>query len=228
MTGSMSVVMIGATGAVGERVARHLARSPNVERLTLLGRRTVADLAGDRIHQHQVDVEQPASYRSLLAGHQAAVCTLGIGQPSRVDPDTFVRIDKLAVLGFATECQRAGVRGFHLLSSVGANPKSRSLYLRTKGELEVGLESLRFERLALFEPSMILTPTNRYGVGQGILLRLWPAIGWALVGPLRKYRGIAVDRLALAIARSVIMGGKGTERMTWDRIERLSREPGPD
>ena len=32
--------------------------------------------------QHLVNVVDPASYERLLAGHRAAICTLGVGQPS--------------------------------------------------------------------------------------------------------------------------------------------------
>jgi len=51
---------------------------------------------------------------------------------------------------------------------------SSSFYLKTKGELEDGLKALRFERLSLFHPSMIMTPTNRYGLSQGITLAIMP------------------------------------------------------
>ncbi len=83
----------------------------------------------------------------------------------------FVRIDRDAALDFGRACKAAGVRHFELLCAVGANAKSSSLYLRTKGELQDGLKALDFERLSLFEPSMIITPTNRYGIGQAVLLK---------------------------------------------------------
>ena len=88
----------------------------------------------------------------------------------------FVRVDKDAVIGFARACEEAGVAQLELLSAVGAYARSRSLYLRTKGELCDAVVALGFQRLSLFPPSMILTPTKRYGVVQGIALALWPKL----------------------------------------------------
>jgi hypothetical protein len=80
---------------------------------------------------------------------------------------------------------------------------------------------LQFERLSLFEPSMILTPSNRYGVSQGILLALTPLAKPLLCGPLRRYRGVSVEVLGTAIARNVISKAKGEEVLQWDDFHRL-------
>jgi uncharacterized protein YbjT (DUF2867 family) len=214
--------MLGATGAVGSHAARTLARWPDLARLSLLGRRPAEGLTGRAIEQHSIDIFAPPSYRDLLAGHQTAICTLGVGQPSKMSKAEFVRIDRDAVLDFASACKQAGIRHFELLSSAGASATSASFYLRTKGELEEGLKALNFERLSLFQPSMILTPTNRYGMLQAITLFTFPFLDPFLVGSLRKYRGIRVDRLGAAIAMNVLQDAQGVETLQWDDFMRLS------
>jgi len=219
-----SVVMLGATGAVGSHVATTLAAMPDVESLTLLGRRALEGLAGDQIRQFGIDVFDPASYGAFLPGHQAAICTLGVGQPSKIRKDEFVKIDKVAVLAFASACKEVGVRHFALLGSIGANPRSRSFYLRTKGELEEELKLMGFERLSLFRPSMILTPTNRYGFTQALALAIWPRLRPFLAGGLRRYRGIRVDRLGYAMAVNLRTPKTGVEILHWDAIDTLARQ----
>jgi uncharacterized protein YbjT (DUF2867 family) len=224
MPSSNSIVMLGATGAVGGHTARTLAGLPELTRLSLLGRRPVEGLAGGAIEQHVIDILAPSSYRDLLAGHRTAICTLGVGAPSKMSKAEFVRIDRDAVLDFASACKQAGVRHFELLGSVGANASSASLYLRTKGQLEEGLKALDFERLSLFQPSMILTPTNRYGILQAITLFTFPFLEPFLAGSLRKYRGIHVDRLGAAIAMNVLQDARGVETLHWDDFMRLTRQ----
>jgi uncharacterized protein YbjT (DUF2867 family) len=214
--------MIGATGAVGGHAARTLVAMPEVGRLTLLGRRPVEGLAGAAVVQHVVDVMHPSTYAALLPGHAAAICTLGVGQPSKVSRDEFVNVDKTAALHFASACRASGVRHFSLLCSVGANAKSGNFYLRTKGELEDGLRALGFDRLSLFEPSMILTPVNRYGLSHGLLLTLAPWLNPLLVGPLRKFRGVRVEALGRAMARNLLVDGAGEEALQFDGIGRLA------
>lgn len=220
----LSVVMIGATGAVGGHVVQTLAQMPDVGKMTLLGRRPVDGISTDKAVQKVVDVLDAASYESALPDHDAAICTLGVGQPSKVGRDEFVKIDKTAVLAFAKSCKAAGVGHFELLGSVGTNPNSRSFYLRTKGELEEGLKALEFDRLSLFRPSMILTPTNRYGFTQGVALAVWPRLNSILAGGLRKYRGVAVDRLGQAIALNLRGSQTGVEVLHWEAIDALARQ----
>lgn len=211
-----SILMIGATGAVGGQVVRVLAQMPCVERITLLGRNLLADSESKKIEQHIVDVLDSATYEQFAAGHTTAICTLGVGQPSKVTKEEFLKIDRDAVLDFAAACKEAGIDHFQLLSSVGADPASSAYYLRAKGELEQGLMELRFDRLSLFHPSMILTPKNRYGPVQGLTLVVWPWLKPLLFGPLRKFRGIRLDRLGRAIALNTDRNQTGVEVLEWD------------
>ena len=217
-----SVVILGATGAVGNHAALTLAKLPKVARLSLLGRQPATNVAGKVVSQHAIDVFEPSSYEGILEGHRAAICALGVGQPSKISKDEFVRIDHDAVLAFASSCKRAGVQLFELLSSVGVKATSASFYLRTKGKLEEALKSLNFERLSLFHPSMIVTPTNRYGIAQAIALAMTRSISPLLFGTLRKFRGINVSNLGNAMAMNTLEDGEGLETLHWDDFMALS------
>lgn len=183
-------------------------------------------MQSDKFRQPVVDVLNPDSYADVIPGHHVAICTLGVGEPSRVSREDFVRIDRDAVLEFATRCRSAGVRHFQLLGSVGANPQSRSFFLRTKGQLESGLRELGFDRLSLFRPSMILTPHNRYGITQALTLAIWPRIGPLMMGGLSKYRGVRVERLGRAMALNLRGSQTGVEVLYRDRIEALADRTG--
>lgn len=218
-----SVVMLGATGAVGGHTLRALITYPQVDRLTLLGRHSVPDISNNNIHQKEINIFDSNSYRKLLPGHHTAICTLGVGQPSKMSKNDFVKIDKLAVVDFASECKKAGVRHFELLGSIGANSNSLSFYLRTKGELVNELKALYFERLSIFQPSLIITPTNRYGFSQAVTLRVWPFLKPILLGSLQKYRGVPVELLGKAIAVNILSNKSGLEILHWEEFYELTK-----
>lgn len=218
-----SVVMIGATGAVGSEALKVLTQMDSVARVTVLGRRPLEGVSSEKIAQHIVDLFDPETYRAYLPGHTSAICTLGVGEPSKVSKEQFIKIDKTLPLQFATLCKAAGVEHFQLLSSVGANSKSRSFFLRSKGELEDDLRHINFQRLSLFHPSMILTPENRYGLSQAVVLAVWPLLDPILFGRLRKFRGIKVADLGAAIARNIVSSGVGTQTLEWDDIAKFRR-----
>lgn len=218
-----AVALLGATGAVGGEVLETLLRDPAVTRVTTLGRRPARAEGHPKLAEHVVDVSDAASYEGLLAGHDAAICTLGVGQPRGMSDEEFRRIDFHYPLDFAAACKRQGVKRFSLLGAVGANARSALFYLRVKGDLEAAITALGFERAAFFRPSNILTPTNRYGLAQAFVLAVWPHLDLLLSGPLRKYRGIRVEELGRAIARDAAnAGGRGTAILYWDDFKRLA------
>jgi uncharacterized protein YbjT (DUF2867 family) len=217
-----SVVMIGATGAVGGEAVSALCGHADLQRLTTLGRRAVGNDDG-RVTEEVVDLSDVVSYRRMLDGHDVAICTLGVGEPSKVAKAELKRIDYDLVLTFAKACASAGVRHFQLLSSVGVSASSSSFYLRTKGELEQSLRTLSFERLSFFHPSMILTPTNRYGISQAVTLRVWPWLNPVLQFGLRPFRGVRVEDLGRSIAMNTFtQSDEAVETLEWDDFQRLS------
>lgn len=225
MSHSNKIVMLGATGAVGNHTALTLSKMPSVKQLTLLGRRPAKNIVGKFVVQHEVDIFSPKSYEPFLSGHDTAICTLGVGQPSKMSKEEFIKIDKNAVLDFASACKKAGVTHFELLSSVGVNSTSSSFYLRTKGELEEGLKELEFERLSLFHPSMIMTPKNRYGFSQAVTLLVWPLLNPLFFGRFNKFRGISSEDLGTAIAMNLFKNTPITsvEIILWSDFMALSK-----
>lgn len=215
--------MMGASGAVGGEALKELLNFSHLEKLTLLGRTPISGIENAIVHQHKIDIFNSGSYESFVQNHEKAICTLGVGQPSKISKEQFIKIDKKAVIDFAIKCKKAGVNHFQLLASVGINAKSSSFYLRIKGELVEELKALNFERLSIFQPSMILTPTNRYGFSQAVTLAVWPILSPLFIGKTRKYRGIKVDILGKSIARNTFTKGAGAEFLTWDDFNRLTK-----
>ena len=227
--GNPRVLLFGATGAVGGETLKTLLAMPEVDGITVLGRRKVEALTDlvppSKLVQEVVDLWNPAGFLGFLKNQSHAICTLGVGQPSKMSREEFVRTDRDLVLSLARVCREAGVGSFSLLSALGANAHSSVFYPKAKGQLEDGLRELKFERLRLFRPSMILTPTNRYDWTQGVLLRIWPLLNPFLLGPLAKARGIHVEELGKAIALDAVTDDEPGEKILyWADFKALSRQ----
>ena len=71
---------------------------------------------------------------------------------------------------------------------------------------------------------MIITPTNRYGLSQALVLKIMPWIDPLLIGSLSKYRSILVEKLGRAMAMNVLKstGSRGTETLHWVDFIKLS------
>lgn len=161
-----------------------LLRSPAIAGVSSLGRRSLADApASPKPTQQVVDLEDAAGDAPLLAGHDAASCTLEVGQPTQASRETLGSIDVDDVTGFATACHDQGVESFARLVAVGADD------LKMKGELEAKVIARGFFGTGLVRPSILLTPQDRYGVGPAILLKVWPRPEWLLAGRCGGYVG---------------------------------------
>lgn len=214
--------MLGASGAVGGQVLKSLLAKDDFDQLTLLGRRVIDEITNSRVVQRQINIFEASTYSDILNGHTIAICTLGVGQPSKLTKSKFIKIDKNAVIDFARACKKSGIEHFQLLSSIGIDSNSRSFFLRTKGELMDELVAMNFKRLSIFQPSMILTPNNRYGFSQALTLVIWPLLKPMLVGKLKKYRGIKVETLGAAMALNVYTKSIGLEQLDWDDFMSLA------
>jgi uncharacterized protein YbjT (DUF2867 family) len=221
------IIMLGATGAVGNHAALVLSKMSAVKQLTLLDRRAVANVTGESVVQHSIDVFSSPSYEPFLTGHDTAICTLGVDLSSKMSKEEFIKTDKDAVLDFASACKKIGVIHFELLSSVSVNSTSSSFYLRIKGELEDSLKALGFARLSLFHPSMIMTPTNRYGLSQAMMLSVMPLIDPLFIGRFNKFRIIPAEKLGTAIAMNLFKSSETVSAdvnvLHWDDFIELSK-----
>lgn len=200
-------IVLGASGAVGSSLVRELLESPACTDIVTLGRRPFDTFAGHaqaaKLVQRVVDLDGPGGVlegatREAAAGCDVAFCTLGIGQPSKVSEAEFRKVDLGYARAFAAGARAAGVRHFSLLTSVGANARSRVRYLRVKGEVEEAIKALAFPRTSLFRPSVLITPAARYGLQDHVLRVVFPLTSWAMP---RKYHEITIADLGRAFVR---------------------------
>jgi hypothetical protein len=120
----------------------------------------------------------------------------------------------------------SGAVGQQVVAALQAAPSLGKLRLLNRrplaGVVGGSVEQQVVDVLDPFQPSMILTPTNRYGIAQGLALALWPKLDVLLRGSWRKYRGVAVQTLGAAIAGNLFTRGGGVERLSRHDFQALA------
>ena len=187
----MKLALIGATGLIGRQLwplaeARH--------DLLVLGRRP-----SGAMHEKLGAME---SWPELLVGERidCAHSTLGTTRKQAGSWERFAAVDRDAVLSFARAATTAGARHFLGVSSSGADPDSRNAYLRLKGEVELALGDMGFERVDILRPGLLLGQRHERRVAEGIGQALSPMLNLLLRGPLDRYAGINAALVARAMA----------------------------
>jgi uncharacterized protein YbjT (DUF2867 family) len=148
------VLIAGATGLVGSECLRLLAAEPWVSEIIVLARREL-ELGVDKARVRVVDFDALDAHAALF-GVDQIFCALGTTMKQAGSREAFRRVDFDYALRTAELGARAGARHFLLVSSLGASPRARAFYSRTKGELEVAIGALPYRSLTIARPSVLL------------------------------------------------------------------------
>ena len=187
--------------------------------LHLLVRRAIR-AAGPLYRVHVVD------FTALPALPPAtdAVCCLGTTIAVAGSPQAFRAVDFDAVLAFAQAARAAGVVRFAVVSSLGAEAHSRTLYSRTKGEMEAAVATLGFSSLVVARPSLLAG--DREALGQSV--RRAESFALALTRPLaplmsKAWRPIAAETVARALRVALAQARPGTRILSSAEMHDLGR-----
>ena len=159
----------------------------------------------------------------ILPNADDAFCCLGTTRRKAGSDEAFRRVDFDYVVAFARAARRAGVTRFLLVSAIGADPRSRTLYLRVKGDLEAAVQALGFPVLGIVRPSFIYGHRDERRPGESIVIAAGQALAPLMAGPLRPYRPVSALQVASALARLATTATPGVT--VWSReIAAVARE----
>ncbi|MGJ5816897.1 oxidoreductase [Paludibaculum fermentans] len=159
---------------------------------------------------------------SQLPGATHLFCCLGTTIKAAGSQAAFRQVDFDFVVRFARAGKEAGARRMMVVSSVGADARSGTFYLRVKGEMEEALSGMGFESLHIFRPSVLQGHRAQARTGEGWSIRFLRAVEWAMAGGLRKYRPMPVGVLASAMAVAGERGATGRHVYDFDGIYGLA------
>jgi uncharacterized protein YbjT (DUF2867 family) len=123
--------------------------------------------------------------------------------------EAFYHVDHDLVVDFATKAKKVGVQTFVLVSSVGADSKSSTYYLKVKGETENDLKEIGFNSLLILRPSMLLGDRTEFRFGELIGKAAMTVFNPLMLGGLTKYKGIegkTVARCMQQLAKQELPG----------------------
>ncbi len=209
------VLLTGASGLVGGEVLQRLL-SPGEPFEVVAPTRKPLAVTSPRLRNivYNADTAERRSdsgLRRSLAGLQAEVwiCALGTTIGKAGNQAAFAAVDRDLVLKFASLARAMGARQAILVSSVGANAKSGSFYLRVKAEAERGLAEQNFPRVDILRPGLLLGERDEHRAGERFAQRLAPLFNALLLGPLARYRAIDAGMVAEAVVKLCREGGSG-------------------
>ncbi|MCJ7830534.1 MAG: hypothetical protein MUP74_04015 [Desulfobacterales bacterium] len=206
-------VLLGSTGATGQKLLPLLLDDPGYSKVITLNRRETG-ISHGKLENRVVDFADLASgFKGLRVDD--CYCTFGTTLKIAGSEAAMTRIDHDFVLDFAKAGRAAGATRFAYLSAANANAGSSVFYARLKGQTEDALKALGFADLIIFRPSMIIAERANRRWAESMLFPLLPLLDKLMLGAYAKYRSIPVETLAKAIAAFGRQQGSGSKTLYW-------------
>jgi len=209
----MKLMLVGASGLVGQQVLRQALANPAVSRLIAPTRKPLVPASG--LDNPIVDFEHLPAGASWWKV-DAVICTLGTTMTQAGTQSAFRRVDHGYPLAVARLARAAGATAFVLNSALGAAADSRVFYNRVKGDVEAAITSLGYPSLTLVRPSLLdggPRPDSRPGEHVG----LWFAGIFRPLLPAR-YRAVTTDAVARTLLAAALGQAPGVHVIESERI----------
>lgn len=197
------LLIAGATGLVGKLALERALADERVSRAIALTRRPIA--LHEKLETVVIDFSDMPERADWWAV-DGVICALGTTRASTSSPATYRTIDYDYPLEIARHTRDHGATRFALVSSLGADPRSRFAYTRLKGELEQALKQRGFPSLTIVRPSVLDGHREQQRPGERRA-----QVAFRLLAPLvpRRLRISSASAVAAALVEGAVAGPPG-------------------
>jgi uncharacterized protein YbjT (DUF2867 family) len=158
-----TTIVIGATGLIGNLLVKKLLNDSRYQTIKIFVRRST-EINHPKLNEFLVDFDEIEKWKSDITGDELFSA---MGTTIRKAKSTTLqyKVDVTYQYEVAKAASDNGVSNYFLISSAGANVKSKLFYLRIKGELDEKVQQLSFNKIRIFRPSLLLgeRPEKRFG-----------------------------------------------------------------
>jgi len=185
----MKVIVVGASGMVGQGVLRECLLDPDVERVVTVGRRALGRTDAKLVDRTVPDLTDLASVEADLAGADACFFCLGVTSVGMTE-EAYRKVTYDITAAFAKVLARVSPGlTFVFVSGRGTDSTERGpvMWARVKGAAENVVLKAGFKAVYLFRPGIIQPLhgiTSRTPAYRLLYVLLWPIVVlWKLLSP---------------------------------------------
>ena len=191
-----TATIIGVTGMIGGYLYELLKQDKYFDTIRLIVRRPMRK-EDDRTEIKLVDFNDAESLLIAISGSDTVFCTVGTTQGKvKGDKEAYRKVDYDIPVKAARFCKMTECETFVLVSSVGANSKAKTFYLKLKGEIEDAVKEVGLKSVHIMRPSMLMGDRKEFRLGEKIGRSVMTA--FSLLIP-SKYKLIHARKIAQAM-----------------------------
>ena len=112
------------------------------------------------------------------------------------------------------------ISNFIYVSSIGANPKASSTYLKNKGQVEEELKKIGFSNLSIIQPSFLVGNRKDFRIVEVLGIPVMKFLSLFFFGGFKKYTPIKVEIVVNAMIK-LASGNNSEQTYLSDRLQEL-------
>ena len=194
----LKALVIGATGATGRELVKLLLNDNEVEKVTIFVR-NLPTVEHEKLKTHVIDFNEIEKHKDWIKG-DVLFSALGTTKKNAGGKEQQYLVDYTYQYEFAKIASINGVENYSLVSSVGANSKSSFFYPKIKGQLEESVKKLKFKKIDIFQPPMLVRQSDLIREGEKSGIKVLNVLN--KIGILKSQKPLAVEALAEKMAKT--------------------------
>lgn len=200
------VTLFGATGLIGSYLLEILLKDSDIHLINLVGRKSFY-LRHDKINNIVIDFKDHESISESIRSSEVVFVSIGTTM-SKVNGNKqkYRNIDFDIIYNISNACKENSTKQLLIVSSLGADSKSNSFYLRLKGEIEQVVYELNLISTSIFRPSVLLGNRNEFRLVERILQFIMPLFGFIIPLKLKAIEAKHVARSMIKISKNPKFG----------------------
>lgn len=194
-----TAIILGATGLTGNLLLKRLIADDSYTTIKLFSRRPTGN-SSPKIKEFIGDVLQLEHFKDEFTADEL-FCCVGTTSSKTKDRTIYKAIDFGIPFNASKLAKENSIPTFLVISTMGANAKSKIFYSRTKGEMEQAVLNQKIPNTYILRPSLILGERGERRIGESAGAFVMKLTNALLVGKLKKYRAIEADCIAAAMIK---------------------------
>ncbi len=190
-------MLFGASGLTGSHLLQQLLQDTAYQEVISFGRRKL-NIEHPKLSQQVLDINNLNEHITSIKA-DVLFCCLGTTIRKAGSKQAFREVDHDYVVSLMQMAEKNRIPHFLVISSMGANARSRNFYLRTKGEMEERLKKADIDSKTILRPGLIMGKRKEFRLGESVAVALMKLISPLMFGTLKKYRGIQAKKIARAM-----------------------------
>ena len=192
-----TAIVLGGTGLTGSLLLSSLLDDNSYSGIKLFSRKASGNTS-PKVKEFIGDMLQLEQFKEDFKADEV-FCCIGTTSAKTRDRTVYRAIDFGIPFAAAQLAKVNNIPTFMVMSSMGANVRSKVFYSRTKGEMEQAVLDQAIPHTYILRPSLILGERNEKRLGEAVGAILLKLSHLFLIGNLKKYRAIKADCIAAAM-----------------------------